>query len=389
MRSLNIKSYTLKDFQKITSKWVSDILNNFVDNFMYLFDGFKKLNEKHEIYRTVSDQTMDFLYANSQANSDPLVITAYQTPYDSTDVVVKQAYNHVSLAEDNVENLIPLIDSTVSSEVASIANDDDGNRALGSARIYRYDPASPNQLEEDLDLRRMIDDTGYIWYTEMTDGVEQADASQLGITLSLPTDTQNEITYIEIYPYGGTGVESITFKGQNENDETFSIIDNSSVFKQGYPIRLHVNKKDFSHEINIVLNGYDLGSNNYFYSIGHIKAYVSDFVNSGRVAYSMGAPGTVTSLEVIRHFAPDSVENGEIDIKIVDDLVYGTANEDDGRVYDTSDPNFSPNEYPMAVSLDLSSGALPGGATEWIIIFTLNNTDDASPVFKRCDLTVS
>ena len=46
MRSLNIKSFDLKDFSKITAEFISDTFRNFVDNFLYLVDSLIKLNQK-------------------------------------------------------------------------------------------------------------------------------------------------------------------------------------------------------------------------------------------------------------------------------------------------------------------------------------------------------
>ena len=109
MRTLNIKDFSLADWQKVTSKFISDTFKNFLDNFMYLFDAFKRLNEKHIIYKDVSDRTMEFLYFEAQSNLDPLVVVGYQTPVDSSGVNIQQAYGTVSLEETLVENLIPCV----------------------------------------------------------------------------------------------------------------------------------------------------------------------------------------------------------------------------------------------------------------------------------------
>ena len=379
MRSLNIKNFTISDIGKITSEFISDTFSNFLDNFLYLFAAHKTLREKYETYKIVADQTFAFMATKTGANQSDLIITAYEDPVSSTGIYNPRYLGLATIEEstNSQVNLLPLVDeSGTVSAISDVSGIGDGERALSGTLIYRYNLGS-GQFVEDTALRNIMDNTAKVWYEELDD-------DELWLKLKIPAGSA-EISYIDVFPYGGTGVNEITFSGLNGNDETIDITTRTEITKE-YPLRIYINKQDFNNEIDIKLSGFDLGTGKYFYSLGYIHAYIVDFEAQGEIVYDIGSLAYIDQIEIIEPvIQPISLHNGvnyPIQVQIYDsvtnDIYYDTeANINEG----TGLPEY-PNSYPLESRLLLDI------TKNFYIKFKLLRTNSFSPAFRRCVLTV-
>lgn len=379
MRSLNIKDFNLSDISKITSQFISNTFNNFVDNFLYLFEAHRTLREKYESYKIVADKTFSFMATKTGSNQSDLIITAYEEPISSTTIYNPRFLGIVTLEEaaNSQVNLLPLIDeSGTISEISDISGLGEGDRALSGTLLYRYDVIN-GQFVTDDNLRKVVDEVGQVWHEEL-------DNDELQLKLKIP-GASYEITYIEIFSYGGTGVSEVIFRGQNDNDETIDVTSRTEITKE-YPIRIYINKLDFNDEIDIKLSGYDIGGGKYFYSLGYIKAYIADYVSEGDIVYDLGQLSHIDQIEIVEPIIqPTSLHNAisyPVQIQIYDSatniIYYDTqANIDAG----TGLPEY-PNSYPLESRLVLDN------TKNFYIRFRLLRVNSFTPVFRKCILTV-
>ena len=379
MRSLNISDFSISDIGKITSKFISDTFKNFVDNFLYLFDAHKTLREKYETYKVVADQTFAFMATKTGANQSDLIITGYEEPISSTGIFNPRYLGLVTVEEtvDSQVNLLPLVDeSGTVSAISDVSGIGEGERALSGTLIYRYNIGS-GQFVEDLNLRNIVDNTGKVWYEEL-------DEAELWLKLRLPAGT-NEISYVDIFPYGGTGIKEITFSGLISNNETINILTRTEITKE-YPLRIYMNKLDFNNEIDIKLAGYDLGTGKYFYSLGHIQAYIVDFESEGEIIYDIGNLAYLDQIEIIEPIIqPTSLQDGvryPIQIQIYDSVTNDIYYDTEAAINEGTGLPEYPNSYPLESRLILDD------TENFYIKFKLLRTNGFSPVLRRCVLTV-
>jgi len=381
MRTLNIKDFSLKDFSKLSSEFINDTFKSFVDNTLYVFDALRSMNDKHDRYKIISDQTFDFLYSDLATLSvDDNTILAYDETVSAltTDVSVTRNYGVVTLESVEESGLISRADQQVSPEIANISNDDDGSIALLNSSIYKVDPINPAQVVQTDDMRYIIDESGLIWH-------ETNEYDTMELVLTLP-ESSNRITYLLVYPYGGTTIDYIEFREGGSSttivdvvgDQATPDLDISGFSRPGFPVKVNVNKEDFTNEIRVHLKGYDVGGGQYFYSIGKIEPYVVNvFTASGEVTYDLSARSITSISDIVLTepyiFPLEEVINFPIDIKI------WASDDSSNPIYNTE-----VDEYPLDTSLTLA--ALPVGE-KWYMTFTLQNTNGISPVFRKCVIT--
>lgn len=368
MRKLNIKPFDLRDFSKISSEFISDVFDTFLNNFLYLFEAFRRLNEKYETNTVVTDKTFDFLFNEISKVSEDNVITAHDEYIASENLDIYRGAGVIGLSGAK-ESLIPLLDRSVSPEISDIG-EEVGQHAISGVRIFKFDWAGfvedgvTTLISEDPALRRILDDTGITWY-------EEYGYPNMGLIIKFP-EVGPRVSYIDIFPAGGTAVDEIRILGTGNNWEIIDLDDeHDENLNKRYPIRVYVNKTDFRNEIRVKLSG-----NSGFYSLFYIKAYAVDFVDNGYIEYDIsGLEGQKISSITFNDplIRPDTLERAlAVDIEIFK----RDGDIDDEPVYSS----YSSDTYPIVLDISLDSLV---GDEKWVLKLVLNSVEDASPEFRR------
>lgn len=358
MRSLNIKDFKLEDFKKVTSEFISDTFKNFLDNFMYLVDKYLHLSKRYNAYKEVNEKTFSFLAGKTQTHN-PLIITGYNDELSKEKVSVSKTYGVVTIEETTKTSLIPLADKHISLDILNIHTDHQ-YEAVSAARVYKNG-------EESEELRNIINETGAIWYEESED-------SEMEIMIDLPDTLDNRLTYIDIFPYGGTKIKEISIIS-DKGKETRNVEALDSVVS-GYPLRIFFNTETFANQIEIILEGYEVDTDTYFYSLGYVRAYYAKYeqttlASPSYIEYDIGTPGMIEAINIsqptVYPYSP-----GELDTNPIDFMIH------DG---DSDNPVYSSMVSGSVLKTDINLNEGP-----YTIRFIFNRIGAFSPVFRKCEI---